>query len=455
MLDKDSAQKLGDRKLGELADMVSQFEVSADYTQINYHGRPVRVTPLRYGDIIKWFNNRSKGLPAYLVIDMVTQNVDVVRLDDGMKYTTAEHFSRNLYRHLRFAYPTYMFEEPVFEIDEEGTPYWVCAKKEKTIGLFGGTDNHGAVLVNAITGESEYYEEPPAWVDHVYSAELIVEQYNYYGQYHNGFWNSIFGQRDVTVTTSGYNYLAGGDDVYLYTGVTSVGGDESNIGFLLSNQRTKETKYYPCAGATEYSAMDSAKGQVQNLRYTATFPLLLNIADQPTYFMALKDASQLVKMYAMVNVSQYQIVATGATVADCEANYRQMLLKNNLISNDQSEIDAPSVDLMSMDGTIAEIRTAVVNGNSIYFLRFAGNDTFTVRMSAAEVAYAPLLNVGDHVCVYFRDGYVTENWIDASDVTLSDGSTQSAPPAEAADSEPDGESPSLEDGQAGDASPLP
>ena len=188
--------------------------------------------------------------------------------------------------------------------DEDGTPYWVCAKKEKTIGLFGGTDNHGAVLVNAITGESEYLTEPPEWVDHVYSAELIIEQYDYYGQYHNGFWNSIFGQRDVTVTTDGYNYLAEGDDVYLYTGVTSVGGDESNIGFLLSNQRTKETKYYPCAGATEYSAMDSAEGQVQNLRYTATFPLLLNVAEQPTYFMALKDASELVKMYAMVNVNQ-------------------------------------------------------------------------------------------------------------------------------------------------------
>ena len=137
MLDRDSAEKLGDRKLGELADMVSQFEVAENYTQINYHGRPVRVTPLRYGDIIKWFNNRSEGLPAYLIIDMVTQNVEVVRLDEGMKYTTAEHFSRNLYRHLRFAYPTYMFEEPVFEINEDGTPYWVCAKKEKTIGLFG------------------------------------------------------------------------------------------------------------------------------------------------------------------------------------------------------------------------------------------------------------------------------------------------------------------------------
>ena len=435
MLDRDSAEKLGDRKLGELADTVSQFEVAENYTQINYHGRPVRVTPLRYGDIIKWFNNRSEGLPAYLIIDMVTQNVEVVRLDDGMKYTTAEHFSRNLYRHLRFAYPTYMFEEPVFEIDEDGTPYWVCAKKEKTIGLFGGTDNNGAVLVNAVTGESEYLTEPPEWVDHVYSAELIIEQYDYYGMYHNGFINSILGQRDVTVTTDGYNYIAEGDDVYLYTGVTSVGGDESNVGFLLSNQRTKETKYYPCAGATEYSAMDSAEGQVQNLRYTATFPLLLNVAEQPTYFMALKDASELVKMYAMVNVNQYQIVATGATVAECESNYRQMLRQSNLISDDQTGIDQPvETDRRSLEGVIAEIRSAVVDGNSIYFLRFTGETDFTVRMSAADVPYAPLLNVGDRVRVWYYDGHVSEFWIEACDLELLPVST----PAEPDDAQPSG-----------------
>ena len=435
MLDANSAMKLGNRKLGELADMVSQFEVADDYTQINYQGRPVRVTPLRYGDIIKWFNNRSAGLPAYLIIDMVDQSVDVVRLDEGMKYTTAEHFSRNLYRHLRFQYPTFMFEEPVFEIDEDGTPYWVCAKKEKTIGLFGGTDNNGAVLVNAVTGESEYLTEPPEWVDHVYSAELIIEQYDYYGMYHNGFINSILGQRDVTVTTDGYNYIAEGDDVYLYTGVTSVGGDESNVGFLLSNQRTKETKYYPCAGATEYSAMDSAEGQVQNLRYTATFPLLLNVAEQPTYFMALKDASELVKMYAMVNVNQYQIVATGATVAECESNYRQMLRQSNLISDDQTDIDQPvETARRSLEGVIAEIRSAVVDGNSIYFLRFTGETDFTVRMSAADVPYAPLLNVGDRVCVWYYDGHVSEFWIEACDLELLPVST----PAELDDAQPSG-----------------
>ena len=205
MLDSDSAARLGSRKLGELADMVSQFEILPNYTQINYKGRPVRVTSLAYGDLIKWFTNRSNGLPAYLVIDMVTQEAEVVRLDEGMKYTTAEHFGRNLYRHLRFQYPTYIFNEPTFEIDEEGTPYWVCPRIVKRIGLFGGTDIQGAVLVNAITGESQYYTDIPTWVDGVYSAEIIMDQYDYYGTYQGGFINSLFGQKNVTVTTEGYN----------------------------------------------------------------------------------------------------------------------------------------------------------------------------------------------------------------------------------------------------------
>ena len=311
MLDAASASQLGSRKLGELSDMVSQFEILPTYSQINYQNRPVRVTSLRYGDLVKWFTNRSNGLPAYLVIDMVTQDAEVVRLDEGMKYTTAEHFSRNLYRLLRFQYPTMMFDEPVFEIDEEGTPYWVCSRIVKRIGLFGGTDVKGAVLVNAVSGESQYYEDVPTWVDRLYSSDIIMDQYDYYGQFHNGFLNAYFGQRDVTLTTAGWNYIAINDDVYMYTGVTSVTSDQSNIGFILTNQRTKETRFYPCAGATETSAQSSAQSQVQQMRYSATFPLLLNIADQPTYFMALKGEDGLVKMYAMVNVQQYNIVETG------------------------------------------------------------------------------------------------------------------------------------------------
>ena len=271
--------------MGTLSDMVSQFDYSNESTQINYQGRPVRVAPIAYADLIKWFTNRAQGLPAYVVVDMVTQEAKVVRLSEGMKYSFSEPLNRNVMRHLRFSYPTYMFDTPRFEVDEEGTPYWIAPRIVKTIGLFGGTDTKGAVLMNAITGQCQYYEEVPSWVDNVYNPNLIMEQYNYHGTLVNGFINSIFGQRDVTVVTQGYNYIALNDDVYMYTGVTSINSDQSNLGFLLSNLRTKETKFYQAPGATEEAAKASAQGVVQDLGYTATFPLLLNIADEPTYFI--------------------------------------------------------------------------------------------------------------------------------------------------------------------------
>ncbi|MCL2045683.1 MAG: CvpA family protein [Oscillospiraceae bacterium] len=401
MLDTDSAQRLGERKMGELADMVSQYEVAKDYTQINYKGTPVRTTSLEYGDLIKWFNNRSTGLPVYFIVDMVTQNVEVIWVSDvvegatGIKYAPAEYLSRDLTRHLRFNYPTFMFDTPNFEIDEDGVPYWVCPRLVRRIGIFGGKDIQGAVLVNAVTGECQYYEDLPVWVDRAYSADLIIQQYDYFGRYQNGFWNSIFGQRDVTVTTEGYNYIAINDDVYMYTGITSVGTDQSNIGFILTNQRTKHTSFYSIAGATEFSAMASAQGAVQHLNYRSTFPLLLNISSQPTYFSALKDSAGLVKMYAMVNVEQYQIVATGATVTECDRNYREQLRINNLAE----EVYIVTTEIT---GYIEEIRSAVINGNTQYYIRLSGTDYF-YKLSASESEIAVVLDVGDRVSLSASD----------------------------------------------------
>ena len=429
MLDRDSAEKLGDRKLGELADMVSQFEVADNYTQINYKGRPVRVTPLRYGDIFKWLNNRSAGLPAYLIIDMVTQEVDVVRLPEGMHYTTAEHFSRNLYRHLRFQYPTYIFNEPTFELDEEGTPYWVCPRIVKCIGLFGGTDIQGAVLVNAITGESQYYTDIPTWVDGVYSAEIIMDQYDYYGTYQGGFINSLFGQKNVTVTTEGYNYIAANDDVYVYTGVTSAGSDESNIGFILTNQRTKQTTFYSIAGAEEFSAMNSAEGVVQHLNYSATFPLLLNISNQPTYFMALKDYAGLVKMYAMVNVQQYQIVATGASVEECQSNYYKLLRQNKL---DTGEAPILPADEDTVTGIVTALRSAVIDGTTMYYVTLDADNT-VYCISAGEVEKVILLNVGDRITITYEPDSMRDDLIctaNAFEWTVAEEPTEPAEESE-------------------------
>ena len=392
-LDRASAEYLGDRQMGTLSDMVSQFEYSNDSTQINYQGRPVRVAPIAYADLIKWFTNRGEGLPAYVLVDMVTQEATVVRLNEGMKYSFSEPLNRNIMRHLRFQYPTYMFDTPQFEIDEEGRPWWIAPRVVKTIGLFGGTDISGAVLCDAITGESVYYElaDIPTWVDNVFTPNLIMEQYDYHGTLVNGFINSILGQRDVTVTTEGYNYIALNDDVYVYTGITSANADQSNLGFLLSNQRTKETKFYDAPGATEYAAQISAQGVVQDLGYVATFPLLLNIADQPTYFIPLKDQANLVKMYAMVNVAQYQIVATGDTVSQCEQEYVRMLADSGVTQPEQ-------LPQTQTSGAVAEIRTAVIEGNSYYFVRLEGEELF-YSISAAQNREVVTLNVGDRVTI--------------------------------------------------------
>lgn len=401
MLDEISANTLANKKMGELSDLVSQFEVDDTSAQINYNDRPVRATFLNYGGIIKWWNNRSNGIPAYLLIDMVTQEVTVKRLDEGMKYSPSEPLNRNIDRYLRFRYPTKMFYDVNFEVDDDGVPYWCATTVTKTIGLFGGTDVTGAVLVNAVTGECHYYpiDEVPTWVDRVCSAKLIMEQYDYYGLYQGGFWNSVLGQSGCTKSTSGYNYIAMDDDVWVYTGVTSVGGDESNLGFILVNQRTKEARYYVCAGANEYSGMNSAEGAVQQYSYSATFPILLNIGGEPTYFMALKDASQLVKMYAMVNVSQYQIVATGTTVEECQENYAAGLLKNGITGAGQ----AAEAETSEVTGTVEDIRSSVMDGDTYYFIRLTGEETYYL-INGKSYPIAAILDTGDAVTIRYEVG---------------------------------------------------
>lgn len=380
LLDKQSAELLGNRKMGSMVDMVSQFEVSGLYSQINYQGQPYRVTPLVYASGIKWLTNQKEGIPAYIRIDMATQNTELVKLDKPIKYSESEYFNRNIYRHLRFKYPTYMFDQLSFEIDDEGTPYWICPVKKFNIGLFGGQTIGRVVLCNAQTGETKDYkiEDCPQWVDRAYPADLLLELYNYHGMLKNGFLNSVLGQKGCLKTTDGNNYLALDDDVWVYTGVTSVSGDKSNVGFVLMNQRTMETRYYVCDGAQERSAMDSAEGQVQNLKYQAAFPLLLNISDQPTYFMALKDGAGLVKKYAMVNVQKYQTVAIGDTVAECEKNYEKLLADNGIASGNGSKSD------IYMTGTIEKMAQAVIEGNSHFYITLGGEGAAVTGLEAGQ-----------------------------------------------------------------------
>lgn len=397
LLDKASSQKLGDRVMGQMPELVSQFTVSDLYTQINFKSDIVRVTPLEYASVIKYFTNRKDGVKGYISVNSVTGEATLTKLDKGMRYMPSALFNERLERKLRFLYPTEIFDEINFEVDNEGKPYWIVPTV-KYKGISVRKEINGVIIFDPITGKSNKYsvDKVPSWVDHVYSADLIIEQVDDWGTYKSGFINSVIGQKGVVMTTDGYNYTVMNDDVYLYTGITSVASDESNIGFILCNMRTKETHFYAVPGAEEYSAMASAEGQVQQMKYESSFPLLINLNNRPTYLMSLKDNAGLVKMYAFVDVTDYQkVVVTDSALGIEKA-------ANNYLNNVSYETN--NDNLKTKDIIIKSINNAIINGNTNYYIIDNDNQKYRVSINIASDKL-PFLNIDDKIKI----SYITES----------------------------------------------
>lgn len=442
-LDATTSKVLADQQLGSLSEYKSQYVVSSVSTQINYQGTPVRVAYLEYADVFKWFNNTKNGLPAYMLIDLVSQKVTAVncieKFGEGIKYSPTELFNEKLVRHLRFQFPTAILDTPNFEINDDGYPYWITPVLDKTIGLFGGTDVKGAIITDALTGESNYYnietirtDSTLNWIDVVYNQNLLVEQYNYHGKLSNGFWNSIIFQNDVNIASQGNGVIAMDDDVWVYTGVTSSEADASNFGFILCNQRTKELRYYQKGGAMESSAQESAADAVQNYGYRAIFPILLDIEGQPTYFMSLYGDSYTVKGYALVNLDDKTIVGTGlldTEKSDVNAlnaaveNYIAALKDKNKVDinanaddykvtdDNTSVIDTVNDDAKTVTGVVTDVKTAVNNGNTVYYLQIENKYYY---ISVNECMNVLLVNAGDKVTVTYTTD--SETFVKATNV---------------------------------------
>ncbi|MBQ4562129.1 MAG: hypothetical protein IJA55_07395 [Clostridia bacterium] len=415
LMDTASAQMLGDREIGSLSHVVSQFDVSDDYTQIDLNGKPIKVSALDYAGFFKWINNRDEGVKGYVTVDPVSMSAKFCE-SDGMKYVPSAYFGEDAYRHIRFKYPTLMLDNLHFEIDEEGKPYYVVSVVEKKIALFGGKTVSGCIVLDPVSGETIRYaaEDIPRWVDVVFHGDLICTQYNWQGMYKNGFFNSLFAKKDckqVTTyysseeeeesddtPTSDYGYVAKDGDIWIYTGITSVNGDSSNIGFLLANERTGESRYYRIAGADEKSAMIAAEGEVQEKGYQASFPSLINVSGHPTYIMVLKDAGGLVKLYAAVNVEQYNIVTTAATQAECIEKYKAALG----IETEKAIPEATE----EKEITIASVKYIDIDGNTYIYLIDTENNIFKAR--AADHEDMLLLDAGDKVKLTYSGNTITQ-----------------------------------------------
>ena len=403
IIDRDSSIRLGDKVMGNMTEWVSQFDVSNEYTQISYKDSVYRVTPLTYNGFIKYFKNKSGGVPAYITVDSTSGKTQLVKLKDlgldGMKYVPSAYFNNNLSRHLRFQYPTEIFGEPSFEIDEEGKPWYIC-----TTYTYSGVGNKkrvsGAVFLDPITGDSTKYDTKhiPSWADRIYPESLVVEELDDNGSLKKGFWNSQFGQSGVIVTSEGYNYLEKNGDIWLYSGLTSANADESNLGFVLVNLRTHEAMKIATAGANEKSAMKSAQSEVKNYGYQSTFPLLINIKGNPVYLMSLKD-NGLIKMYATVSAVDYQKVATVYTDEGLDALFKKTL--NLLGSGSEDSISKES--LKTEDITVAGVEKINMDGNTIYYIQSEKGDIYKISFTTKYENQLVFLKSGDKLSISYID----------------------------------------------------
>lgn len=402
IVDRDLAINLADKKLGEQIAIGSQVSLG-EPTLCNVAGKLYWVSPLEHSGIFKWNSNRS-GTDGYIMVSATDiQDVQFIQEVNGspikLKYQMGAYFGDNIKRHIyKLGYDDVGLTDFSFELDDEMNPYWVVTKYCNTIG-FSGEKILGVIIVDPKTGEAKDYtlENTPDWVDRIYPTSTINSQLNYWGKYVNGWKNSVFAKKGVLNTTEGMATIYNDGNCYYYTGITSAGSDESTVGFTLTNTKTKETTLYKVAGSTEIAGKQSAEGKVQEKGYEATFPILINVENVPTYFTTLKDKKGLIKMYAMVSVKDYSIVGVGETLKETKSSYMKYLRNSgaNIVIEGSS-------DMSEISSSISRIGYTNTDGVTYYYitLKDLPNNIFIVPLTSSNEL--PLTQINDVVKVEYN-----------------------------------------------------
>lgn len=426
IVDQFVAQKLGDRTLGSIKN-AGWYDANNEYNLIKIGGEEYRVSPIDYGGFFKYNKAKTQGIPGYILVNAKTQEARFVELDEGMKYSPSAYWSYDLTRHLRNQYPSYIFGKSFFEVDDELAPYWVTSVKTSQVGLFGAKMTTSVIVTNAITGESQEYtiEKLPEWVDHVDSVDYLMEIVEYHYRYQNGWWNpshtGVFYTSYHYRKTSndenkytpfiGYNSLVAKDgQVWFYTGLTPANVAETNVAVLLVSPRTGEVRSYEVNGAEESSAQAAAEGLVQNLKYSASFPTIVNIDGIETYFMLMKDDAGLVQRYALCNVAQYSKVVQAETLNEAIRSYK---IKLGMSVDDSSNIASGSleneevandVETFDTTGVVTQVAQAEIGGYSYYYFMVDGMENVVFQSSIQNSNLQPLKLVeGARVTITYYD----------------------------------------------------
>jgi len=399
VVDQSLAQLLGDKVLGSQSALGSQVTLGTFNIQ-KVNNDLYWVAPLLHSGFFKWQKN-MQGTNGYVMVNACNErDVKLVQEINGnkvyIKYQSEAYFNDNLERYLYFhGYWHTGLTDYSFEIDDAGTPYWVVTKFKKTIG-FAGDEAQGVVIVNAQTGDIKEYsiENTPKWVDRIQPGNFVETQLNDWGEYVKGYWN--FSNEGKLKITEQVSMVYGEDNnAYWYTGLTSVGADESTVGFVLVNTRTKKAVWYKQSGATEMAAQNSAKGKVQEKGFSASMPIPYNINNIPTYVMTLKDNGGLVKMYAMVAIEDYTIVGVGNTLREALMAYK------NAFNQSGNKISTKSkTEKNVVKSVVTRINGDVKNGNTYYYFTLRNYPKIFIGSTQVSNDF-PLTNLGDSVYVTF------------------------------------------------------
>jgi hypothetical protein len=399
VVDEDLAYLLGEKILGSQPALGSQAHLGEFFIQ-KVNGKLYWIAPLVHSGFFKWLNN-TEGTTGYVMVSATNErDVKLVQEVNGkpirLKYQDEAYFQSDMRRYLYFnGYNTVGLADFIFEIDEKGTPFWVATKYKKEVG-FSGNNATGVVVLDAQTGAITEYDikNTPSWVDRIQPISFIKNQLNDWGEYVKGYWN--FSNENKLQITEDLTLVYGKDDKsYWYTGITSVGKDESAVGFVLVDTRTKETTFYKQSGATEYAAQSSAQGKVQEKGFSASLPIPYNINNIPTYVMTLKDKGGLVKMYAMVSIADYTIVGTGNTMREALTAYKTAFNSSGNKINPDSK-SAKKV----IESVVVRIQNDVKNSNSFYY--FTVKDYPNIFVGSSQISnQLPITAVGDNVKISF------------------------------------------------------
>ncbi len=390
------ARNLADKKLGEIPSLGSQVEIGS-FTFQKVNGELYYVAPLNHTSFFKWMNNKE-GTPGYIMVNASKANdVKLVTELDGkeikLKYLESACFGSDLKRYAFNKNSKVGLTDYSFELNDEGRPYWVVSMYDKVVG-FKGKKVNGTLIIDAQTGESTEYslEETPQWVDRIQPKDIVEKNLENWGELVHGAWN--FSDKDKITLTDGIKVIYNGDECYYYTGITSVGSDESLIGFFLTNTRSGTTSMYKMAGAIESAAMSSAEGKLQQFKYEATWPTLINVQGEPTYFMPMLDSKGLTKNYAFVNVKNYNIVGTGETLNNTLDNYIEVL------SRDPSSDLVNNSEVIELEGTIERIGMYLNNNSSYYMITIVGNNKkFIIPTEVANIV--AIAEKGDNIKITY------------------------------------------------------